>query len=329
LTASRDAYPLTNKSTVESTLLNVIYYSLVFPLIATTDCYEFICNNGKTYSLPVGIAKMLDSICIKTLKYSTSGNLGSLTGVVVSLYDLRHTVEFIENQYLLTTEINGVEKFSDNIKTLCSLVSRLGYTISVKQLHTILSALVIEFNEISLYDGTVDFDRLLSTFARLSTSLVKLSVTTYAPTLSSRDRVGIYKFRNSTRDSVFHVTPKAYEEISEATRQISFIFLSFFKPTYVTNGVTGANVNAEDLVLDADQHDRLNVLRALFSFEAQPVLKAESAVIDNRQVRSYTTQVGNSLRDDSLTNTIGFGSYYNRCHIWCSKPLVLIFDGMS
>jgi hypothetical protein len=331
LLAFKDHYPLTNRSTVESTLLNILHFAVVFPLILTTSCYEYIHNNQKTYLLPVGISRALDYVCIRTAKYSTSGNLGSVTGVVISSYSLDDTISFLR-EYLVETNVNNVKQFSTNIKSLCRLLSSCGYTVSEKQLYNIIQALVIQLESYFDSNGVLDYGPMLESIAVLSTSIVKLPVINYSTTFSSTEKVGIYKFRNSNRHAVYHISPKGFDSMDESGQQISFIFLALLLPTYVTNSVAGPNVLAQDMNLDAEQHSILNVLRALFSFRAEPHLHVDEAPeMDAKPrnaavepgVRQFSTLVRSFLTSNLSQNKQSFGMQYNRCNIWCSNPLTL------
>jgi hypothetical protein len=332
LVASKDLYPLTNRSTIDSTLLNIFYLALVFPLIFTTSCYDFIHDNQKSYNLSVGIAKVLEYVCVKTSKYSTGESPGSLNGIITSSYNLSSSIDFIENNFLNRVNINNKQEYSNDIKSLCRFIGALGYTINVDQLYNVLLALTIELRCLVEKEGVFDFDRMLTTISRLSSSLVKMPVVQFHTTKSSSDRVGIYKFRNSSSNEVYHVSPKGFASMDVSGQQASFIFLALFLPTYVTNGVTGPNINAEDMNLNASQHAVVDVLRALFSFQAQSVDVPDNPRLDGEgkagaAVRHFSTHASSlSERSSSLNSKQSFSTYYHRCHIYCTKPLVLTLD---
>jgi hypothetical protein len=275
---------------------------------------------------------VLEYVCVKTSKYSTGESPGSLNGIITSSYNLSSSIDFIENNFLNRVNINNKQEYSNDIKSLCRFIGALGYTISVDQLYNVLLALTIELRCLIEREGIFDFDRMLTTISRLSSSLVKMPVVQFHTTKSSSDRVGIYKFRNSSSNEVYHVSPKGFASMDLSGQQASFIFLALFLPTYVTNGVTGPNINAEDMNLNASQHAVVDVLRALFSFQAQSVDVPDNPRLDGEgkagaAVRHFSTHASSlSERSSSLNSKQSFGTHYHRCHIYCTKPLVLTLD---
>jgi hypothetical protein len=298
-------YPLTNKSSLFSTLLAAFKLIVVFPFIMSTQAYEFLLSSGRSVELPTGFAKFMDYICIPTRKSPDLSDSNSLISTFKFKDNLSEFLEFLDEYYLIQgkfytdhelASLNARRKPTDlpivnsidvetchkNIERMVKVITDCGYRTTHNDLVHILQALRSWIGQIENV-GTNNFYNTIFDFMNsLKGHFIKLNTSTYAPTASSTSQLRLSTFRASGSIDTYYVMYKHFVGLIQASQQILVIALFLFRPSFILDGSLVSGRNVQDGTIDLSFYTRFDVLRALFSIET--IKTGDSVVVEEQGI---------------------------------------------
>jgi hypothetical protein len=157
-------YPLTNRSSLYSTVLSIFKFIFCFPFILSTNAYNYLVSSCRAVTIPVGIAKFLDYICIPVRKTSNGNDANSVISGFYFHDNVKSFIYIIENKYLhpdpwytdYEIEQSKKSKFSEplintkeatecnkNLNELTEIICNAGYRQDVHEVKRLLESLVL------------------------------------------------------------------------------------------------------------------------------------------------------------------------------------------